>query len=80
MVKNVCFSIIAGVIFYLINDVYKNIFKAVKGYDEMVHRLMLMHNLVSILIQDLIGDKYDKTNIREDLYIIHYVKHMWKGL
>ena len=69
VVKNVCFSIIAGVIFYLINDVYKNVFKAVKGYDEMIHRLMLMHNLVSFFIQNLIGDKYDKTAIREDLYI-----------
>lgn len=66
--KNVCYSIIAGITFYLINDIYKNALKAVKTYDEMFPVLYRMHDDVLKLVQNIIGDRYDKSMNREKLY------------
>lgn len=78
LAKNVCYSIIAGIIFYIINDVYKNAVKRIPEMDAMFHELHKLQANACYMLQALCDDNYDKTKNREQMFLC-VMKHLCNG-
>jgi len=68
LAKNVCYSIIAGILFYIINDVYKNVVRRIPEMDAMFHELHKLQANACYMIQALCDDNYDKTKNRDQIF------------
>ncbi len=68
VLTNICYSIVAGSIFYFINDLYKSVFKKVHDYNEMFSKLYFLQFNSYKLLHTLIEDKYDKNMNRQELF------------
>lgn len=67
-VKNVCYGIVAGILFYLINDFYKNVVKHIQEMDTMFHELHKLQVNACYMVQAICGDNYDKIKSREQMF------------
>lgn len=68
LLKNICYSIIAGIVFYIINDLYKNVVKRVSEMDKMFHELLYLQVNANILLSYISSDKYEKSMSREQAF------------
>lgn len=75
LLRNICYSIIAGIVFYIINDLYKNVVKRVSEMDKMFHELLYLQVNANILLSYISSDKYDKSMSREQAFqcIMKYI-------
>lgn len=68
VVRNTCYGIIAGITFFLVNDVYTNAIKKVDDYDALFKELYMANFEASSLLKAISGDKYVKEMNREQLF------------
>lgn len=68
LLKNICYSVLAGIIFYVINDVYKNLITRISETDKMFYELLSLQVSASSALSMLSGDNYDKSMNREQTY------------
>ena len=73
--RNICYSILAGIIFYVINDVYKNILKRITETDRMFYVLLTLLTDVKRVLSTLSDNKYEKGMSREQTFqcIMNYL-------
>jgi hypothetical protein len=68
LLKNICYSVLAGIIFYVINDVYKNLVKRISETDKMFYELLRLQTSANSTLYMLSGIKYNKSMHREQTY------------
>lgn len=68
LLRNICYSILAGVIFYLINDLYKNVVKRVYEIDQMFHELLNLQLRAWNFLSTIGNNKYDRNMSREQAF------------
>lgn len=66
--KNICYSIIAGILFYFVNSIYSDVYKNVDKYNAMSNSLILLQFDSKTLVQLLTDDHYDKNMNQVDLF------------
>ena len=67
VIRNCCYSVIAGTVFYFLNDFYKNIYSLVDTYNSMYPELYKLWLKVYQLILSLSDYKYDISH-KDDVY------------
>lgn len=67
VIRNCCYSVIAGIVFYILNDFYKNIYSLVDTYNGMYPELYKLWLKVYQLILSLNEYKYDESP-KDDVY------------
>lgn len=75
VLRNTCYGVIAGIAFYLINEIYKNAYKKTDVYNTMFGELFMVEFNAYTLVEAISGDKYDKDMSREQLFqcIMEYI-------
>lgn len=68
VLRNTCYGVIAGIAFYLINDIYKNAYKKTDVYNAMFKELYMVEFNAYTLVGAISGDKYNKNMSREQLF------------
>lgn len=59
LLRNICYSIIAGVIFYIINDIYRNVIIRVSDMDSMFGELLLLYSNACSMLQKISNNTYN---------------------
>lgn len=68
VIRNTCYGVIAGISFYLVNDLYKNVYTKVDVFNAMFNKLyMILFNATS-LVQAVSGENYKKYMSREQTF------------
>lgn len=57
--RNICYGIIAGVIFYFINDIYRNVIMRVSDMDSMFGELLLLYSNACNMLQTISNNTYN---------------------
>jgi hypothetical protein len=68
LLKNICYSVLAGIIFYIINDVYKNLINRISETDKMFYEILRLQVCANSALYMLSGNNYDKSMNREQAY------------
>lgn len=66
--RNCCYGLIAGITFYLLNDLYKNVYKKVDLYNEMYPYLYKLWLKTYQLVLALNDHKLDESQTNEELH------------
>ena len=65
LLRNICYGFLAGIIFYIINDVYKNVVRRIPEMDRMFYELLKLQVNANLILQTISDNTYDGSMNRE---------------
>lgn len=68
LVKNICYSIIAGVIFYFINDIYRGVVNRVSDMDNMFRELVSLYSNARDVLLIISNSSCNNNMDRKEVY------------
>ena len=68
LLRNICYSIMAGVIFYVFNDLYRNVVKRIPEMDKMFCELLELQVYSWDFLKQISHNNYDRSMSREQAF------------
>lgn len=66
--RNICYSIVAGVIFYFINDTYRNVVRRISELDNMFFQLLTLYTDATNMLSTISHNNYKSSMDKKQAY------------